>query len=319
MSGLGPDARSVLAAARDGDEPSFDDEARLRAKIGARIAAATVGTATALGANTTAAATAGAGGAGTAAVASTVSLTTKVLLAIVITGGTAGMTVVAAQTNHAPSAPAPASAPASASASASAPASAPAPASASASASAPAPSPFPPSPPPDRPPPTWLLGAAFDLLAVGTTPVPRASFVTRYAWKSGGSLGIALSFADGSTTSTAGNARLLWATATLDACPLRWSLTRSISLSPCVPIEGGVLSVGGDNVENASTHVRSWLTVGAMARLEVLLGGRLFAEARGGLALPLVRDTFYFLPATDVYQPPILAGWAGIAAGVTFP
>ena len=61
MSDLGPDARSLLAATRDGDDPSFDDEARLRAKIGARIAAAAaIGTATALGAKSAGAAGTGA-------------------------------------------------------------------------------------------------------------------------------------------------------------------------------------------------------------------------------------------------------------------
>ena len=116
MSELGPDARSLLHAVRGGDDPSLDDEARVRAMVGARIAAAAgVGAATALGAKS-AAASAGAGGAagaatggagaalGAGASASGVTLATKLLVALAITSGTAGITVAAVRAGDAPQA-----------------------------------------------------------------------------------------------------------------------------------------------------------------------------------------------------------------------
>ncbi|MBX3207356.1 MAG: hypothetical protein KF764_20075 [Labilithrix sp.] len=38
MTPLGPDARALLDAASNGDEPSADDAARVRAKLTARLA-----------------------------------------------------------------------------------------------------------------------------------------------------------------------------------------------------------------------------------------------------------------------------------------
>jgi hypothetical protein len=168
--------------------------------------------------------------------------------------------------------------------------------------------------------PSWMLGALFDVLAIGT-PVPRAGIGIRRTWESGASASLAVSAASGYRPAQTGpgGARLLWATATLDACPVRWALPRSIELSPCIPVEAGVFVVSGDGVPSASTQPRPWFSVGALARLEIPLGGRVVAEARGGVSAPLIRDTFYFRPSNDVYQPPFIVGWGGIAAEIIFP
>ncbi len=166
----------------------------------------------------------------------------------------------------------------------------------------------------------WALAAAVDVVVAGTTPLPRAGLHLRHAWQSGASLGVALSLASGNRTIDVGSAHLLWATATVEACPFRWAVARSLFVSPCLAGEGGALLVGGGaNVPSATTPARPWFSVGALARVDVPLGERFFLEARGGVALPLVRDTFYFLPATDVYEAPAVVGWGGIAGGVTFP
>ena len=145
----------------------------------------------------------------------------------------------------------------------------------------------------------------------------------RRTWPHGPSLGLSLLVADGYHAIDAGGAHLLWATAILEGCPVRWSLAKSVAISPCLPLEGGVLSVGGAYVPNPVVQTRPWLTVGALARVDIELGGPFFAEARGGVAFPLLRDTFYFLPGTapntGTYQAPSIVGWGGIAAGVTIP
>jgi hypothetical protein len=92
--GLGPDARALLGAAIDADDPSADDAARVRAKIAARIGVATAaGTAAGLSAKTAvaslppcagAAATTTAGVGGTLAGSS--ALGAKIALAVVLAG-----------------------------------------------------------------------------------------------------------------------------------------------------------------------------------------------------------------------------------------
>jgi len=100
LSELGPDARSLLDAVREGDEPSSADAARIRARLalqlGVTAAAGTIGTLTAKSA-AGAAGAAGAGAAGTAggvglAAASSV-LAIKVLVALAVAACTVMLAV----------------------------------------------------------------------------------------------------------------------------------------------------------------------------------------------------------------------------------
>jgi hypothetical protein len=165
----------------------------------------------------------------------------------------------------------------------------------------------------------WRLGAYLDGLAIGASPVPRAGLEVRRAWDGGASVGVAVSVASGYATKDPGGGHLLWGTATVDGCPFRLALVAGASLSPCVPVEAGVLAVSGANVPNAKTQARPWVSVGALARVEVPLGASVIVEGHGGISAPLWRDTFYFLPTTDVYQPPSAVGWGGIALAVAIP
>jgi hypothetical protein len=82
MSGLGPDARSLIDAASEADGPSSDDAARVRAKLVRRLSvAAAAGTAATVGATGTAGATG-------------LAFTTKVLLAAAVVGGTLATTAI---------------------------------------------------------------------------------------------------------------------------------------------------------------------------------------------------------------------------------
>lgn len=111
MSELGQDARALVTAADGGDDPSFDDEARVRRKLHARLkVAAAVGAGASAAAATKSAAAltsvaAGLGGGaatGGTTVTAGVSLTTKLLLAAAISATAAGVTVVAVRQEASP-------------------------------------------------------------------------------------------------------------------------------------------------------------------------------------------------------------------------
>lgn len=94
---LGPDARALIATADGGDDPSSADEARVRAKLAARLAVA-AGTGIAA---TTAAKTATAG----AGKAATMTFATKVAIGVaVVSATTAGGTVLYERTLQSPTA-----------------------------------------------------------------------------------------------------------------------------------------------------------------------------------------------------------------------
>lgn len=89
---LGPDARSLIAAADGADDPSSADEARVRAKLAARLAVA-AGTGIAA---TTAAKTATAS-AGTAA---TTTLAAKIAIGVAVVSATTGTAVLYERSTH---------------------------------------------------------------------------------------------------------------------------------------------------------------------------------------------------------------------------
>lgn len=94
---LGPDARALIAAAKDGDDPSSEDAARVRAKVATRLAIAMAAGVAASSATKAATATTGAGAGavatgatGTGVLTGTIGATgAKVLLAVAIVGGSA--------------------------------------------------------------------------------------------------------------------------------------------------------------------------------------------------------------------------------------
>jgi hypothetical protein len=87
---------------------------------------------------------------------------------------------------------------------------------------------------------------------------------------------------------------------------------------PCLPLEAGALAVTGTGVPNGATALRPWVSLGVGGRLEIELSTAFVIEAQGGVAAPLVRDTFYFLPGSDVFHPAALAEWAGLGVGAQF-
>jgi hypothetical protein len=165
------------------------------------------------------------------------------------------------------------------------------------------------------------LSTGLDLDSVVYAGVPvlaRLGAHVRADWRRGFSLGLGVAASQGSIQESQGGARLQWMTANVEACAFRLPLGAALSVVPCVPVEGGILSVTGTGIPNAVTQRRPWFTVGGLARLELALSARFLVEARAGLAVPLVSDTFYFLPNTDVFRPVGVVGSAGLGVGVRF-
>jgi hypothetical protein len=116
-------------------------------------------------------------------------------------------------------------------------------------------------------------------------------------------------------------ASFVWTFARAEACPWRFDLARSLALRPCALVDGGALSGdGGGGVGfRAATHLRPWVAAGSLGRLEWVLVGPLALEAEGGLTVPLLRETFAFDSAVNVYTPPAVVGFGSLGLGARFP
>jgi hypothetical protein len=157
-----------------------------------------------------------------------------------------------------------------------------------------------------------------DSVYAGIPVFARLGAQMRADWSRGFALGLGVAASEATLDRTNGGARLQWMTANVEACAFRLPLSAAVSVVPCIPLEGGLLSVTGTGAPNTVTQQRPWFTVGGLARLELALSARFLVEARVGLAAPLVRDTFYFLPNTDVFRPPAVVGTGGLGVGVRF-
>lgn len=127
--------------------------------------------------------------------------------------------------------------------------------------------------------------------------------------------------ATSSTAAPPGSATFHWLAAELDACPLLVRLVPSLRAVPCVVAEAGVLTGEGAGVSAPTVENRRWFALGASARLEWILDGSIFLEARGGFEAPLARDTFVLqAPArVVVHAVPAFVGDVGIGVGFRWP
>jgi hypothetical protein len=99
-----------------------------------------------------------------------------------------------------------------------------------------------------------------------------------------------------------------------EACPVRWKTTQrrwspttTVAAHLCARGEVGVLDVQpGDGKADVS---RPWVATAGTLRLRATWSF-LFLDLEGGATFPLVRDRFFFEPATNVYEvPPIAAAF----------
>ncbi len=120
-----------------------------------------------------------------------------------------------------------------------------------------------------------------------------------------------------------GGGSFAWAYGRAEACPVQIVFTASLVARPCVAIDVGALSAGGRGEAQTSSPVRPWTAGDGLARLDwtprLRDGWELVLEIQGGVAFPMVRETFKLWPATYVYEPPLAAGVSGLGVGVRFP
>jgi hypothetical protein len=155
--------------------------------------------------------------------------------------------------------------------------------------------------------PAPLVGAALAVAAAG----PRRGWLAPTV-----RLGIAAA-SSGTVDVTGGKATFTSLTGALDVCPGdrllgRWSLT------PCVRVEGGVLSAAGADVVAPRTDAHPWGAAGALARAERRLPGGFFLELSGGARVPFVRTTFFFEPDVTIFRTAPVSGEFSAGLGLRF-
>jgi hypothetical protein len=116
----------------------------------------------------------------------------------------------------------------------------------------------------------------------------------------------------------AGSARFARTTMTLDGCPYRWRAASTLSLVPCATFEIGSLTSDGQATINPESRARLWVAAGLAGRLVWEAFGPIVFELEGRASAPFTRDRFFFRPADDVFQAPIVAFSAGLTGGVRF-
>lgn len=111
-----------------------------------------------------------------------------------------------------------------------------------------------------------------------------------------------------------------WTAGVLELCPVAWAgAGGALRAAPCLRVEAGVLEAAGRQIVPARADRRSWAALGAEGRVEWSFLPPAFVDVGAGVVLPLVRDRFYFAPATDVYRAPALGFTGRVGLGVRFP
>jgi hypothetical protein len=115
-------------------------------------------------------------------------------------------------------------------------------------------------------------------------------------------------------------ARLALAAARAEGCPVRLAPISWLAVHPCAFLDVGALQGSGiARVSSVPSTTRPWAAPGASARVAGEIAGRVFLEIEGGVAFPLVRDTFYFAPATTAQAVPVAGGFFSGGLGTHFP
>ncbi len=92
-----------------------------------------------------------------------------------------------------------------------------------------------------------------------------------------------------------------------DVCPVIFAFTARLSASPCATGVLGLLRGESRGVRNPAAATAPWVTVGALARLRVVLVGGLAVELDAGLSLPVSRPVFKLEePNVELHRVPTL-------------
>ena len=118
---------------------------------------------------------------------------------------------------------------------------------------------------------------------------------------------------------TSGNAELVWTSARVHGCPLRWPADTRAGFRPCLALDLGLLEGVGSLTHNPDTKTAAWLALGGALRWELLVGKFVILGADAGVSGPIIRSHFYFKESGEVHGVPWVALSTGIHAGFRFP
>ncbi len=112
------------------------------------------------------------------------------------------------------------------------------------------------------------------------------------------------------------DARFLWLASRATACPYQIAVS-SVAFGPCALFEMGALRGTGSGAHNGHSNTGWWLAPGALLNWSIQPDPLRFRLA-AGLIRPLVRDRFFFSPATEIFTPPNLGLVAEVEVGWAF-
>ena len=163
------------------------------------------------------------------------------------------------------------------------------------------------------------LGGIAPTLAAGGTFFLEAARVDRGALAFAPSLRLTAIQADSGYVSVApAVARFQLRMARAEICPARLLLAASVSLGACASFDVGAVLAEGWGVSESQSRQRPWAAPGVGGRLRWAIAEEIELQIEGGGSFPLVRDTFFVAPNTDVHAVPAAAGWLAGGVGVHF-
>jgi hypothetical protein len=164
----------------------------------------------------------------------------------------------------------------------------------------------------------WAVeGAAAAAVGVGATPDALLGGGA-FGRASRGRLAVELGLELGRDGTRAGEAAAVLSRAL--ARPAACALARAgrATLGACAAIDVGAVRAAGDRIVNARAVTRLWLAAGAYGDARWPAAGRWFGLVRAGLAAPIVRDRYRFMPGIVIHDTAAVTGWVSAGVGVRF-
>jgi hypothetical protein len=166
--------------------------------------------------------------------------------------------------------------------------------------------------PPIEPSPRVDLGVVREAADAGAVFAPELSLGGM--WATSGTYGVAATE----------RAKVTFATAALDVCPVRWALAAGFAVRPCAEADLGALVATGSatNLVGSSSQTRPWVALDGVGQIEWQAGHHFGLELAGGVEVPLLRDKFFFTPESagmSVYAVPAVAATGRLGAVVSWP
>jgi hypothetical protein len=119
-------------------------------------------------------------------------------------------------------------------------------------------------------------------------------------------------------------AEVVWFLGRLQICPARIGFGERFTLNGCLALDAGTIRVKGIGLDHPNTDYKPWFAPGTLARFAWLLPSGLQLELGGGVALPLRRYPFTYVPADasqpkELYQPSVVGGTLTVGVAYRFP